>query len=148
MLQWWKNSFDVGCGCWSRFLWRTLQLPNCKGTPDRAILYQGWIWTGWLKLQKLFPQTIDSTDWWLWLKKWLLCLLVECYMGSLIECPLVPECKGCAKRPGEVFLERIFLVKIISTLFLWYVSIGGFKWCSLSLCGNLFMLLTILQNLR
>ena len=34
-----KNSFDVDC--YTRLLWRTLQLPNCKGTPGRAIPYQG-----------------------------------------------------------------------------------------------------------
>ena len=80
----------------------------------------------------------------LWLKKWLLCLLVEHCMESFNECPLVPECKGFAKRPGRVFLERIFLVKIMSPLFLLYVSIGSFKRCSLSSYGNLFMLLNIL----
>ena len=83
-----------------------------------------------------------------WLKKRLLCLLVECCMGSFNECPLVPECKGCAKRLGRVFLEMIFLVKIMSPLFRQYVSVGSFKWCSLSLYGNLFMLLTILVAQR
>ena len=94
-------------------------------------------------------ETVSSESWFhilmiLWLKKWLLCLLVEHCMESFKECPLVPECKGCAKRPGRVFLERIFLVKIMSPLFCQYVSVGSFKRRSLTSYGNLFMLVTIL----
>jgi len=94
-------------------------------------------------------ETVSSESWFyilmiLWLKKWLLCLLVECCMESFNECPLVPECKGYVKRPGRMFLEIIFLVKITSSLLLQYVSVGSFKQCSLSLYRNLFMLLTIL----
>jgi len=67
-------------------------------------------------------ETVSSESWFhikmiLWLKKWLLCLLLECCMENFNECPLVPECKGCAKRLGRVFLERILLVKIMSSLF-------------------------------
>ena len=61
-------------------------------------------------------ETVSSDSWFhilmiIWLKKWLLCLLVERYMGSFNECPLVPECKGCAETGKGVFREVFFLLK-------------------------------------
>ena len=52
--------------------------------------------------------------------------------------------QGLCKETRKGIFREDFLVKIMSPLSRWYVSVGSFKWCSLSLYGNWFMLVTIL----